>query len=112
MVRLFNMGGGVGSKDQRLADTSPLLAGLGTESDTVHDWLTAGQALQRVLLVACWHGLQASYLNQPIQVAALRPKLQGVVGVGFPQILMRLGYPVEASPAVPRWSLEEVTQKG
>ncbi len=112
VVRLFNMGGGVGSKDQRVAETSPLLAVLGTEGDTVRDWLTAGQALQRVLLLACRNGLQASYLNQPIQVAALRPKLQSVVGEGFPQILMRLGYPVEASPAVPRRSLEEVTQKG
>lgn len=85
---------------------------LGTESDTVRDWLTAGQALQRVLLVACRHGLQASYLNQPIQVAALRRKLQALVGGGVPQILMRLGYPKKPLPSVARRSPEEVIQSG
>lgn len=91
VVRTFNMGGGVGAKDKDLAEASPLLAVLGTERDEVRDWLRAGQALQRVLLTACKHGLQASYLNQPVQVASLRPKLQNIVGSGFPQILLRMG---------------------
>ncbi|MCP9472815.1 MAG: hypothetical protein NNA30_08800 [Nitrospira sp.] len=110
VVRTFDMGGGVGAKDRQLAEASPLLAVLGTVSDTLHDWLLAGQALQRVLLVACRHGLQASYLNQPIQVPMLRTKLQQLIGGGFPQILLRLGYPSDEIPAAPRRPIEDVIQ--
>lgn len=109
VVRTFDMGNGVGAKDHQLADESPILAVLGTADDTRADWLAAGQALQRVLLAAHVHGLQASYLNQPIQVAALRPKLQNLLSQsGAPQILLRIGYPEKDIPAAPRRPLEDV----
>lgn len=108
VVRTFDIGNGVAAKDRELAEGSPLLAVLSTESDHPRDWLLAGQALQRVLLVACQQGLQASYLNQPIQVPTLRPRLQELAGGGFPQILLRLGYPVEKISPTPRRSLDAV----
>jgi len=110
VVRTFDMGGGVGAKDRELAEASPVLAVLSTDGDRVRDWLMAGQALERVLLVACRSGLQASYLNQPIQTASLRPRLQDLVGGGFPQVLLRLGYPTEAIAATPRRPVEEVVE--
>jgi hypothetical protein len=110
VVRTFDMGGGVGAKDRQLAEASPLLAVLSTESDYPRDWLLAGQALQRTLLVGCKHGLQASYLNQPVQVASLRPKLQNLLGAGFPQIVLRAGYPLEEVPPVPRRALDDVIE--
>jgi hypothetical protein len=91
-----------------LALSSPLLAVLGTDNDSPDDWLLAGQALQRVLLCACSQGLQASYLNQPIQVATLRPRLRDLVGGGHPQMLLRLGYPAGKIPAAPRRLLDDV----
>jgi len=109
VVRTFDMGNGVAAKDAELAEASPVLAVLGTERDGPADWLAAGQALQRLLLNACQVGLQASYLNQPIQVASLRPKLQHTIGhSGFPQILLRLGHTGEDLPATPRRDLEQV----
>ena len=62
-------------KDRQLADESPVLAMLSTAGDGPCDWLNAGQALQRLLL-GVPHGLQASYLNQPV---ALRRPLADVV---------------------------------
>lgn len=111
-VRTFNMGGRVGVKDRALALSSPLLVVLGTDDNKPIDWLRVGQALQRLLLVACRCGLQGGYLNQPIQVATLRPRLQKLVGNGFPQILLRLGYPVQEIPAAPRRAVDEVIQPG
>lgn len=102
LVRSFDMGGGVAAKDKELAEGSPLLAVLGTDGDDVRDWLIAGQALQRVLLLGCQHGLQASYLNQAIQLPFLRTRLHALAAAGFPQILLRLGYPVDAPAPVPR----------
>lgn len=108
-VRAFDMGNRVGQKDKRLAEQSPVIAVLGTEADDVADWLRAGQALERVLLTAHSNGLQASYLNQPIQVASLRPKLQSLLGrAGFPQIVLRLGFPKGEAAASARRPLEAV----
>lgn len=110
VVRTFDMGGGVGAKDGQLAEASPLLAVLCTASDRPRDWLLAGQALQRVLLVGCRQGLQASFLNQPIQVPSLRPRLQNLAGGGVPQILLRMGHPLEEIPRAPRRPLEDVLE--
>lgn len=111
VVRSFDMGRRIGMQDRKLAATAPLLAALGTSGDGARDWLHAGQALERVLLVACAHGLQASYLNQPVQVASLRPKLVALLGPGSPQILLRLGYPAGTLAATPRRTLDEVIEE-
>lgn len=111
VVRTFDMGNGVGAKDRQLAEGSPLLAVLGTDGDGVAEWMSVGQALQRVLLTAYQAGLQASYLNQPIQVPALRPKIEHILtSAGLPQILLRLGYPDGEIPATPRRRLDEVIE--
>lgn len=108
VVRSFDMGDGQAAKDRQYADESPVLAVLTTPGDSPIDWLCAGQALGRVLLHACQHDVQASYLNQPIQVASLRPKLQQLIGQpGFPQILLRMGYPAEEISPSPRRHLQE-----
>lgn len=109
VVRTFDMGNGVAAKDRQLADESPVLAVLGTGDDTVADWLAAGQALQKVLLTAQSRGLQASYLNQPIQVEELRPELQKLLTQGgFPQILLRLGFADLEIEATSRRPLDDV----
>lgn len=112
VVRTFNMGHGVGGRDRRLAEESPVLAVLVTERNDEKAWLETGQALQRLLLEATRNDLQASYLNQPIQVASLRSKLQNVLHTtGWPQILLRLGFSAEKLPASPRRSLNEILDR-
>jgi hypothetical protein len=109
VVRTFDMGHGVGAKDRQLADESPLLAVLSTEGDSAGDWMAAGQALERLLLVAVQLALQASYLNQPIQVPALRATLQQLTGrPSHAQLLLRLGCPTRAIAAAPRRPLADV----
>ncbi|NRG18476.1 nitroreductase [Rhizobiales bacterium] len=109
VVRTFDMGSSVGAKDRELAINSPLLAVLGTAGDGVADRLAAGQALERVLLAAASVGLQASYLNEPVQVALLRPKLADLCGHGGrPQCLLRLGYTEDDVPMAPRRPFTQV----
>lgn len=110
VVRSFDMGGGIAAKDQELAEHSPLLAVLTSAVDEPRSWLEAGQALARVLLTACRHGLQASYLNQPIQVASLRPKLAALAEEGMPQVLLRFGYPSTELPPSPRRPIEVLVE--
>ena len=108
LLRTFDWGRGQAAKDRQLAEGSPLLAVLGTETDTPESWLAAGKALQRVLLQACASGLAVSYQNQPIEVAELRPRVSDLAGEGgFPQLLLRMGYGPEVEPT-PRRPLHEV----
>jgi hypothetical protein len=109
VMRTFDMGGGRAAQDRQLAEGSPVLAVLGTQTDTPVEWLSAGQALGRVLLRARAEGVYASYLNQPIEVPELRPRLRDVVGAtGLPQLLLRVGYGPEVRPT-PRRSVNEVS---
>ncbi len=81
---------------------------MGTGGDATPDWLAAGQALAKVLLRARAEGVWASFLNQPIEVPELRPRLRNAIGMqGFPQLLLRMGYGSEARPT-PRRPTEDV----
>ncbi|MBJ7455905.1 MAG: nitroreductase [Thermoleophilia bacterium] len=108
-IRAFDLGKGQAAKDRELAQGSPLLAVLGTAADDPASWLRSGRALQRVLLRARTNDVWSSYLNQPIEVDALRPRLADVIGRAgqFPQLIVRLGYGVEVKPQ-PRRPLEAV----
>lgn len=102
LVRTLDLGRAQAARDHHLALTAPLLVVLGTPTDTPHDWLTAGQALERLLLTAQAESLQASYLNQPIQVPDLRPTLATLCPrQGHPQLLLRLG-PAPPTTPTPR----------
>lgn len=108
VMRTFDMGGGRAAHDRQLAEGSPVLTVLGTQADTSVEWLSAGQALGRVLLRARAEGIDASYLNQPIEVPELRPRLRDTIGAGgLPQLLFRMGYGPEAKPT-PRRTVAEV----
>lgn len=111
VVRTFDMGKGQAAKDRQLATGSPVLAVLGTESDTPADWLSAGQALARILLRARVDDVWASFLNQPIEVPELRTQLRDLLGrKGFPQILLRMGYGQDVKPT-PRRTPGEVLMR-
>jgi hypothetical protein len=85
-------------------EPDPLVGVLGTTADTVTDQLTAGYALQHVLLVATADGLAVSMLSQPIEVTAAREQLTiSIRRRCVPQMVLRIGYgqPVKASPRRP-----------
>jgi hypothetical protein len=109
-VRTFDMGAGVAATHQRLVAGSPLLVALATRIDEREAWLTAGGALERVLLVAARAGLTASYLNQPVEVESLRPQLATLLApasASVTQLLLRVGYG-PAVPHAPRRPLSDV----
>jgi nitroreductase len=73
-------------------EPDPFVAVLGTFVNSPSADLTAGQALQRVLLTATRIGLHASLTSQPIDVAPVREQLRvGLHRHGAPHMLLRLG---------------------
>lgn len=112
VVSAFDLGRTTGRKDAKLADEAPCIAVLGTDLDLDENWLMAGQALQRALLVAAGRGVQAGYMNQPCQVSDLRPRLRTLLGTrAHPQAVLRLGYPDSPVEPSPRRDAEQVIQK-
>ncbi|MFC3454939.1 Acg family FMN-binding oxidoreductase [Amycolatopsis speibonae] len=84
-----------------------------TLDDTRHDHLTAGHALQTTWLDAVDGGLVGSVLTQPLHLPEVRSALcEDLELAGFPQALMRFGYPSGAVPTSPRRAVDEVLGRG
>ncbi|EPH46485.1 nitroreductase family protein [Streptomyces aurantiacus] len=87
----------------------PSIAVLSTARDRRVDWLRAGQALERVLLVATAHGVCASLLHQALEWPDLRERLVNEPGdrTAHAQMVIRLGYGPEGLPS-PRLAARQV----
>ncbi len=111
MVRTFDLGKGQAARDHDVALYSPMLAVLGTETDSQGDWLQAGQALSAILLRARVEDVWGSFLNQVVEVPQTRTALGELAGRGgISQILLRLGFAPEVKPT-PRRSVKQVLLK-
>ena len=100
-VRVLNLGRSAAARDRELAEHAPVLAVVGTTGDDARDWIQAGLALDAVLLEAARDEVSASFLNQPVEVDELRPRITDLLGrEGYAQAIVRLGYgpAVTASP--------------
>ncbi|MFC3743162.1 Acg family FMN-binding oxidoreductase [Paractinoplanes deccanensis] len=89
----------------------PTIAVLSTEGDGPPEWLRAGQAMQRVLLVATGLHLATTPVSQPVEIASIREVLSDPRAGRWAQMLIRLGYGAPA-PATPRRPLSEVLADG
>ena len=77
----------------------PTVVLMGTDGDDRYDWLQAGRALGRVLLLATSAGIAASPLTQALDWPATRTRLSARLSlIGHPQMLLRMGYPQEGAP--------------
>ncbi|MFC8419825.1 Acg family FMN-binding oxidoreductase [Streptomyces sp. NPDC057236] len=86
----------------------PHLALLSTARDRPEDWLRAGQAMERVLLLATLEGLSSSFVTQALMWPDLRRALRDpVTDTGYVQMILRLGYG-PPGPATPRHPMRDV----
>lgn len=96
------------AREEARFETTPTVGVLSTEHDRPVDWVRAGQALERLLLEATTAGVSASFLNQPLERADLRWLVRNpVTGVGYPQMVLRMGYGDEVPPT-PRRAVDEL----
>jgi hypothetical protein len=107
-IRTFDVGSGRAALNTDIVQFTPALAVLATDRDCIEDWLLAGQALARILVIATAEGLASGYLNQPVEVPGLRLRLaQTVSPHSFPQLVLRFGVGPSVPPASRR-SIDEV----
>jgi len=78
---------------RQLRSSAGLAVCVSQRADPDH-WVRAGRACQRFALQAAAMGIKHSFVNQPVEVARLRPDLAALVGMPGrrPDIVMRFGY--------------------
>ena len=67
--------------------------------DNPRGWVAAGRACQRVMLQATLDGLKCAFVNQTVELPALRAELRSLLGLdGRPSLVLRVG----RGPALPK----------
>ena len=81
-------------KYARQLRSSPGVAVFVSERADPDHWVRTGRACQRFALQATALGLKHAFVNQPVEVAGLRPELASLVGAPGrrPDLVMRFGY--------------------
>jgi len=87
-------------KDRRHIHSSSAIAVLYSEADDIPHWIEAGRCYQRLALQATAMGLCTAFINQPVEVAKLRPDFAHSIGIGGrrPDLIVRIG----RGPQMPR----------
>ena len=78
---------------RQIASSAGIAVFVSQRDDREH-WVLAGRACQRFALQATALGLKCAFINQPVEVAKLRPELASLVGLPGrrPDLVMRFGY--------------------
>ena len=81
-------------KYARQIASSPGIAVFVAQKEDHEHWVLAGRAAQRFALQATALGLKCAFVNQPVEVARLRPQLASLIGMPArrPDLVMRYGY--------------------
>ena len=90
-----------GTKPQQQADadakklrSSPGAVVVTSTTEDKSAWVRTGQVYERLALTLTSLNIKSAFLNQPIEVAAVRGQFQSALGLGasLPQLLVRFGY--------------------
>jgi nitroreductase len=90
-MRDFPPGPGTSALPPAVHDASSQLAVISTIADDRASWLRAGQAAQRVLLLAAHRGLQAALLSPALETPGAPAHGEPVLDGEHPAVILRLG---------------------
>lgn len=92
---------------RQIASSAGVAIFVGEQADRAH-WIKVGQACQRFALEATRLGLKLAFINQPVEVADLRPQLAALIGTPRrPDLVLRFGYG-PTLPYAPRRAVADV----
>lgn len=84
-------------KDIRHIRSSAAIAVFFSEADDKPHWIEAGRCYERFALQAAALDLRTAFINQPVEVPALRPQFARFLGMGNqrPDLIVRIGHGCE-----------------
>jgi hypothetical protein len=100
LLRFLFTESGENQKYREHIESSAGVVVLSAEKSDIAHWVAVGRACQRFGLQATALGLKYAFINQPVEVAALRAEFASYLGIGErrPDIVMRFG----AGPDLPK----------
>lgn len=102
MVRSFDMGSAKAKLDRDLVEQAAGLLVITSDDDRT-SLLRAGETLEGLLLTLTSVGLQYAFVNQPMEVDALRGQMWSLLrSPKPPQLMIRIGYAQAVQRAMPR----------
>lgn len=95
--------------DSKKLRSSPGTVVIAAVSDDKAAWIRTGQVYERLALKLTSLNIKSAFLNQPIEVPALRSQFQSAMGLNatVPQLLIRFGY-ADAMPRSLRRPIDQV----
>lgn len=108
VVTHFDLGEREGQDNARHIRRAPLVGVLATSTDDLEARLRAGQAYERIALMATSRDVATHPLSQILEVQPLKDRLADLLALGgsCPQHLFRAGLPSGEDRHTPRWPLE------
>ncbi len=111
-MKLFNLFFTPKSENDKYAKHIRSSAGIAvfvSERNDKEHWVETGRCYERFALQATALGIKNAFLNQPVEVSALRPQFASYLGIGDrrPDLVVRFGYGAE-TPRSLRRSLDRV----
>jgi len=96
-------------KDISHISSSAAIAVIFSDVDDKPHWIEAGRCYERIALQAAALDLRTAFINQPVEVPALRPQFASFLGIGNcrPDLVVRIGHGPEMSRSLRR-PLEQV----
>jgi nitroreductase len=105
--RLFNAASENDKYARQIDSSAGIAIFVGDAADRTH-WIRVGQACQRFALEATRLGLKLAFINQPVEVARLRPELGALIGTSRrPDLVLHFGYG-PTLPYAPRRPVDDV----
>lgn len=88
------------AKDAAHIRSSGAIAVIYSDTDDKQRWIEAGRCYERLALQAAALNLRTAFINQPVEVGALRPRFAASLGIGGrrPDFVVRIG----RGPEMPR----------
>jgi hypothetical protein len=106
-MRLLNLFFTAKSENDKYAKHIRSSAGIAvfvSESNDKEHWVETGRCYERFALQATALGIKNAFLNQPVEVSALRPQFAAYLGIGNlrPDLVVRFGYGPETRRSLRR----------
>jgi hypothetical protein len=75
-----------------------------SDGNDKQQWINVGRSYERFALQATTLGIRTAFINQPVEVAAIRPRFTEWLGLGHrrPDLVVRFGYGPEMPPSLRR----------
>ena len=109
ILKYVNIGKQHATSSKRMIISSPVTFVLGSSIDSLRNWVSVGQSMQKISLMSISEKLSVGIFIGPIEFEELREKVVSCLNLSFaPQIFLSIGYCSRGVEHSPRHQLQQI----